>query len=77
MHRNNFEVSVKMVNYTDWPNVCIQVLDSTAEYRASAGQQKPTLSLLSSLLNSLTTALERAADEKYLLLNKVKIFLFY
>ncbi|KAI5665252.1 hypothetical protein M9H77_24575 [Catharanthus roseus] len=55
----------------------LQVLDSTAEYRASAGQQKPTLSLLSSLLNSLTTALQRAADEKYLLLNKVKIFLFY
>lgn len=35
--------------------------------------QQPTLSLLNSLLTSVTNALERAADEKSLLLNKVKI----
>lgn len=44
-------------------------------YRASAGQQQPTLTLLGHFLNSLTTALERTAEENYLLLNKVKFMI--
>ncbi|KAL0346580.1 UNVERIFIED_CONTAM: Nuclear pore complex protein [Sesamum calycinum] len=47
----------------------LQVSDSPADYRTAASQQ-PTLALLVSFLGSLSTALERAAEEKYLLLNK-------
>ncbi len=35
------------------------------------GQQQPTLQLISDLLNSITVAMERVAEEKYMLLNKV------
>uniref|UniRef100_M8CQ57 Uncharacterized protein n=1 Tax=Aegilops tauschii TaxID=37682 RepID=M8CQ57_AEGTA len=35
------------------------------------GQQQPTLQMVSNLLNSVTLALERVGEEKYLLLNKV------
>ncbi|KAK4397040.1 Nuclear pore complex protein [Sesamum angolense] len=49
----------------------LQVSDSPADYRTAASQQ-PTLALLVSFLGSLSTALERAAEEKYLLLNKIK-----
>lgn len=48
-----------------------QVSDGSANYLAPAEHQQPPLSLLSFLLNSVTSALERAAEEKYLLLNKV------
>uniref|UniRef100_A0A453NR44 Nuclear pore complex protein NUP205 n=1 Tax=Aegilops tauschii subsp. strangulata TaxID=200361 RepID=A0A453NR44_AEGTS len=36
------------------------------------GQQQPTLQMVSNLLNSVTLALERVGEEKYLLLNKVR-----
>ncbi|KAM0844864.1 hypothetical protein ACQ4PT_056786 [Festuca glaucescens] len=36
------------------------------------GQQQPTLQMVSDLLNSVTLALERVGEEKYLLLNKVR-----
>lgn len=49
-----------------------QVSDTASDYSISAGLQQPTLNLLSALLKSLTTALERAAEEKSLLLNKVQ-----
>ncbi|XP_011093564.1 nuclear pore complex protein NUP205 isoform X1 [Sesamum indicum] len=49
----------------------LQVSDSPSDYRTAASQQ-PTLALLVSFLGSLSTALERAAEEKYLLLNKIK-----
>lgn len=49
-------------------------MDCPTDYHASGGpQQQPTLTLLVCLLNSVTTALERAAEEKSLLLNKVKL----
>ncbi|KAG2649322.1 hypothetical protein PVAP13_1NG109800 [Panicum virgatum] len=35
-------------------------------------QQQPTLQMVSDLLNSITLALERVAEEKYMLLNKVR-----
>ncbi|XP_031097713.1 nuclear pore complex protein NUP205 isoform X1 [Ipomoea triloba] len=50
----------------------LQVSDGPMDYRASAGQQQPTLALLGFLLNSLTTALEKAAEERYLLFNKIQ-----
>ncbi|KAF7147071.1 hypothetical protein RHSIM_Rhsim03G0247900 [Rhododendron simsii] len=50
----------------------LQVSDSLTDYCASAGQQQPTLALLGSFLSSVTTVLERAAEEKSLLLNKIQ-----
>lgn len=41
------------------------------DYSAAISFQQPTLSLLGSFLTSLTSALERAAEEKFLLLNRV------
>lgn len=41
------------------------------DYNAAVSFQQPTLSLLGSFLTSLTSALERAAEEKSLLLNRV------
>lgn len=46
----------------------IQVSDVSTGYNV---QQQPTLALLGSLLNSVTATLERACEEKSLLLNKV------
>lgn len=50
----------------------LQVSDASSDYRASVGLQLPTMNLLGSLLSSVTTALERAAEEKSLLLNKIR-----
>lgn len=50
----------------------LQVSDGPTEYRASATQQQPTLTLLGHFLNSLTTALEQAVEENCLLLNKIR-----
>ncbi|KAJ0815972.1 putative nucleoporin [Helianthus annuus] len=50
----------------------LQVSNNSTDYSAPTGQQQPTLSLLGFLLNSVTTALENAAEEKSLLLNKIQ-----
>ncbi|XP_004515149.1 nuclear pore complex protein NUP205 isoform X2 [Cicer arietinum] len=50
----------------------LQSSDSSSNYPTSMELQQPTLSLLNSLLTSVTNALERAADEKSLLLNKIR-----
>lgn len=50
----------------------LQVSGSLTDYRASGGKQQPTLTLLGSFLSSVTTVLERAAEEKSLLLNKIQ-----
>lgn len=50
----------------------LQVSNMSIDYSAPAGQQQPTLSLLGFLLNSVTTALENAAEEKSILLNKIQ-----
>ncbi|KAG6723921.1 hypothetical protein I3842_03G232400 [Carya illinoinensis] len=50
----------------------LQVSDTASDYSVSIGLQQPTLNLLGALLNSVTTALERAAEEKSLLLNKIR-----
>lgn len=41
-------------------------------YDYNNDQQQPTLQMVSDLLNSITLALERVAEEKYMLLNKVR-----
>ncbi|KAG2398953.1 Nuclear pore complex protein [Vigna angularis] len=46
--------------------------DASSSYPTSVELQQPTLSLLNSLLSSVTTALERAAEEKSVLLNKIR-----
>lgn len=50
-----------------------QSSDAASNYPTSVELQQPTLNLLNSILSSATTALERAAEEKSLLLNKVKV----
>ncbi|KAL7600679.1 hypothetical protein Lser_V15G24008 [Lactuca serriola] len=50
----------------------LQVSNNSTNYNAPAGQQQPTLSLLGFLLNTVTTALENAAEEKSILLNKIQ-----
>ncbi|KAH1246942.1 Nuclear pore complex protein NUP205 [Glycine max] len=50
----------------------LQPSDACSSYAASVELQQPTLSLLNSLLFSVTTAFERAAEEKSLLLNKIR-----
>ncbi|KAJ1381293.1 hypothetical protein SESBI_45266 [Sesbania bispinosa] len=50
----------------------LQSSDASSSYPTSIELQQPTLSLLNSLLASVTTALERAAEEKSLLLNKIR-----
>ncbi|KAK7384720.1 hypothetical protein VNO78_30421 [Psophocarpus tetragonolobus] len=50
----------------------LQPSDSSSSYTSSVELQQPTLSLLNSLFSSVTTALERAVEEKSLLLNKIR-----
>lgn len=50
----------------------LQVSDDCPDYTASPGIQQPTLVLLCSLLNSVTTSLEKAAEEKSILVNKIR-----
>lgn len=50
----------------------LQVSDSSIDYHSPAMLQQPTLMLLDSLLRSVATSLEMAADEKSLLLNKIQ-----
>ncbi|KAF3971259.1 hypothetical protein CMV_005121 [Castanea mollissima] len=50
----------------------LEVSDAPSDYHAPVGLQQPTLNSLGSLLNSVTTALQRAAEEKSLILNKIR-----
>lgn len=50
----------------------LQVSGSLDDYNTNSGLQQLTLTSLSSLLNSATAVLERAAEEKSLLLNKIR-----
>ncbi|ESW10307.1 hypothetical protein PHAVU_009G198200 [Phaseolus vulgaris] len=50
----------------------LQPSDASSSYPTSVELQQPTLSLLNSLLSSVTNALERAAEEKSILLNKIR-----
>ncbi|XP_022729587.1 nuclear pore complex protein NUP205 isoform X3 [Durio zibethinus] len=50
----------------------LQVSGDSPDYHSPAGLQQPTLNLLCSLLNAVTNSLERAAEEKSSLLNKIQ-----
>ncbi|XP_021276501.1 nuclear pore complex protein NUP205 isoform X2 [Herrania umbratica] len=50
----------------------LQVSDNSPDYHSPAGLQQPTLNLLCSLLNAVTNSLERASEEKSILLNKIQ-----
>ncbi|XP_010688007.2 nuclear pore complex protein NUP205 [Beta vulgaris subsp. vulgaris] len=50
----------------------LQVSDGQSAYHKSGRKQQPTLALVVHFLNTVTTALERAADEKSQLLNKIQ-----
>ncbi|KAK7304174.1 hypothetical protein RJT34_15273 [Clitoria ternatea] len=50
----------------------LQSSDASSSYPTSVELQQPSLSFLNSLLTSVSTALERAAEEKSLLLNKIR-----
>ncbi|KAL3643098.1 hypothetical protein CASFOL_013913 [Castilleja foliolosa] len=50
----------------------LHVSDGPTDYHESTAPQQPTLASLVVFLGSLATGLERAAEQKYLLLNKIK-----
>ncbi|EEF37929.1 hypothetical protein RCOM_0223680 [Ricinus communis] len=73
---NSFQLCFSLSSYLYFlvtkKSLRLQVLDSPLDYHSPAGMQLPTLSLLGSLLSSVTTSLERAAEEKSLLYNKIQ-----
>lgn len=48
-------------------------MDSSGDPAEPGTHQHPTLYMVLGLLNSVTTTLERSGEEKFLLLNKVKL----
>uniref|UniRef100_A0A9I9CJL9 Nuclear pore complex protein NUP205 n=1 Tax=Cucumis melo TaxID=3656 RepID=A0A9I9CJL9_CUCME len=50
----------------------LQVSGSSSGHKSPVRSQPPSLDLLGTLLNSMTTTLERAAEERSLLLNKIQ-----
>lgn len=48
-------------------------MDSSGDPAEPGTHQHPTLYMLLGLLNSVTATLERSGEEKFLLLNKVKL----
>ncbi|XP_026656857.2 nuclear pore complex protein NUP205 isoform X1 [Phoenix dactylifera] len=52
--------------------IWLQVSDGPGDPSEPGQQQQPTLNLLLDLLSLVTTALERAGEEKFLLLNKIQ-----
>ncbi|GAB4828290.1 hypothetical protein Ancab_035204 [Ancistrocladus abbreviatus] len=53
-------------------SLMLQVSDDLSDHHTPTMRHQPTISLLGHLLNTVTTALDRAADEKFLLLNKIQ-----
>ncbi|KAI4335735.1 hypothetical protein L6164_014349 [Bauhinia variegata] len=72
MFRLCFSLSSYLYFLVTKKSLRLQILDASSSYSTSIELQQPTLSLLNSLLTSVTTALERAAEEKSLLLNKIR-----
>ncbi|XP_059431871.1 nuclear pore complex protein NUP205 isoform X2 [Corylus avellana] len=73
---NSFQLCFSLSSYLYFlvtkKSLRLPVSDAPSDYHAAVGLRQPTLNLLGSLLNSVTTALERAAEEKSLLLNKIR-----
>ncbi|TXG61268.1 hypothetical protein EZV62_012631 [Acer yangbiense] len=55
-----------------WSGRPLEISEGPGDCIAHSGLQQPPLTLIVSLLNSVTTVLERAAEEKSLLLNKIR-----
>lgn len=71
-------VSLPVISLTiNFSSALLQISDDVSDYHSSVGSQQPTLSLLGSLLNSVITALERVAEEKSLLINRVNLIKFF
>ncbi|KAJ4958575.1 hypothetical protein NE237_025686 [Protea cynaroides] len=71
MFRLCFSLSSYLYFLVTKKSLRLQILDPS-DLHVSAGHLQPTLSSLVCLLNSVTMALERAAEEKSLLLNKIQ-----
>ncbi|CAI9100148.1 OLC1v1037088C1 [Oldenlandia corymbosa var. corymbosa] len=71
LHRSRlcFSLSSYLYFLVKRDSVRLQISDGPTYHR---GQQQPTLTLIGLFLNSLTTTLERATEENFLLLNKVR-----
>ncbi|XP_057538767.1 nuclear pore complex protein NUP205 isoform X1 [Amaranthus tricolor] len=71
-----FHIGFKLCSYLYFQvtkkSVRLQVSDRQKAYHKSGGKLQPTLALLVHFLNTVTSSLERAADEKSLLLNKIQ-----
>ncbi|KAM0920997.1 hypothetical protein ACQ4PT_007209 [Festuca glaucescens] len=68
MMHSLFSLDFGSLNLIQSPNMIEISVGDNSEH----GQQQPTLQMVSDLLNSVTLALERVGEEKYLLLNKVR-----
>ncbi|WCJ29645.1 Nuclear pore complex protein NUP205 [Euphorbia peplus] len=67
-----FSLSSYLYSLVTKKSLRLQVSDQTIDYQSPAGMYLPTLSLLGSLLCSVTSSLDRAAEEKSLLFNKIQ-----
>ncbi|XP_065850095.1 nuclear pore complex protein NUP205 [Euphorbia lathyris] len=67
-----FSLSSYLYSLVTKKSLRLQVSDQPIDYQSPAGLYLPTLSLLGSLLSSVTASLERAAEEKSLLFNKIQ-----
>jgi nuclear pore complex protein Nup205 len=72
MYRLCFSLSSYLYFLVTKKSLRLQVSNRGTDYQAPVSQQQPTLDLLPYLLNSVTTALERAAEEKSLLISKIQ-----
>ncbi|XP_059635097.1 nuclear pore complex protein NUP205 [Cornus florida] len=70
--RLSFSLSSYLYFLVTKKSLRLQVSDAPTNYQAPAEKQQPTLNSLIVVLNSATTALERAAEEKSLLVNKIQ-----
>ncbi|XXG47855.1 hypothetical protein AAC387_Pa02g2424 [Persea americana] len=72
LFRLSFSLCTYLYFWVAKKDLRLQVSDAPGDYHTSGGGPQPPLSLLVSLLSSVRTALERVAEEKSLLLNKIQ-----
>ncbi|KAL1300925.1 hypothetical protein AAHE18_18G216100 [Arachis hypogaea] len=72
MYKLCFNLSSYLYFLVTKKSLRLQFSDAMLGYPSSMELQQPTLNLLNSLLTSVTSALERASEEKSLLLNKIR-----
>lgn len=73
---NKFHIGFRLSSYLYFmvtkKSIRLQVSDDQSSHQMMVGQQQPTLALLCQFLNTVTNVLERASEEKSLLLNKIQ-----